>query len=159
VFKHAPAISALYRSEEMNRLMELVTQAKVILCPYEPEQIVVNKMDELGDTHGWHWDDYTYSLVLVLEAPRSNRGAQVECVDGTQWDKSKARVKEYLGTNSVKTLSLQSGSAYLLLGKRVMHRVSPMQGSDSRKIICFTYATEEEQFLKVEHSSMEGIYG
>jgi hypothetical protein len=159
VFANAPAISTLYSSEVMLQLMEQVTQAKAITCPYEQEQIVVNKMSEPGDTHGWHWDDYTYSLVLVLEAPRSKSGAQVECVDGTQWDKRKARVKEYLESNSIQTLSLQSGSAYLLLGKRVMHRVSPMQENDSRKIICFTYATQEEQNIKIEHSSMEDIYG
>lgn len=159
VFEHAPLISRLYSGSELIQFLEKLTRNAVIRCPYEAEQIVVNKMNEDGDTHGWHWDDYTYSLVLVLNATELHSGAQVEYVDGTSWDKASPQVQQYLSTNVVQTLELSSGSAYVLLGKRVMHRVSPLQGEDTRKIICFTYATEKERFSEVEHGSMEGIYG
>lgn len=159
VFEHAPLISRLYSNPELIQFLAKLTRGAVITCPYEPEQIVVNKMDEDGDTHGWHWDDYSYSLVLVLEAPERQNGAQVEYVDGTSWNKTSAQVQHYLDTMTVQSLDLAPGSAYVLLGKRVMHRVSPLKGTDTRKIICFSYATEEEQFIAVEHGSMEDIYG
>ncbi|MEW5545726.1 HalD/BesD family halogenase [Pseudomonas soli] len=159
VFTHAPRIAGFYSDENLLRFLRLLANNSVIACPYEPEQIVVNRMDEVGDTHGWHWDDYTYSLVLVLEAPQAHSGAQVEYVDGTQWDKKSAKVEHYLNTLAVNSLKLQSGSAYVLLGKRVMHRVSPLMTKDLRKIICFSYAVEEERFTEIDHGSMENIYG
>ncbi|MGB4074128.1 HalD/BesD family halogenase [Pseudomonas sp.] len=159
VFEHAPLISQLYSDSGLIQFLAKLARSAVITCPYEPEQIVVNKMNEDGDTHGWHWDDYSYSLVLVLEAPERQNGAQVEYVDGTSWDKASAQVQHYLDTKTIQSLELASGSAYVLLGKRVMHRVSPLKGTDTRKIICFSYATEEERYTAVEHGSMEDIYG
>ncbi|WP_177414009.1 HalD/BesD family halogenase [Pseudomonas tructae] len=158
VFEHAPLIAGFYSDDNLLRFLELLANNSVIACPYEPEQIVVNRMNEVGDTHGWHWDDYTYSLVLVLEAPQAHNGAQVEYVDGTHWDKKSAKVEHYLNTLTVNRLQLAPGFAYVLLGKRVMHRVSPLMSSDLRKIICFSYAVEEERFLEVDHGSMENIY-
>jgi hypothetical protein len=159
VFEHAPSIGELYFDPELIAFLAKLTKTEVIESPYEPEQIVVNKMDEVGDTHGWHWDDYSYSLVLVLAAPDRASGAQVEYVDGTSWDKDAAKVQHYLDTLPTQSLDLNAGSAYLLLGKRVMHRVGPMLKADTRKIICFSYATEQERFAAVDHGSMTDIYG
>ncbi|EGH30447.1 hypothetical protein JTE78_16120 [Pseudomonas syringae pv. aptata] len=159
VFEHAPLIAQLYSDPALLRFLARLTKGGVITCPYEPEQIVVNRMDEEGDTHGWHWDDYSYSLVLVLEAPKQSSGAQVEYLDKTSWDKASAKVQHYLDTMTVQSLELAPCSAYVLLGKRVMHRVSPLLRPDTRKIVCFSYATEEERFAAVDHGSMENIYG
>lgn len=159
VFEHALTIAKFYQNSELIRFLANLTSSNVIECPYEPEQIVVNRMSESGDTHGWHWDDYSYSLVCVLEAPEQENGAQVEYIDGTSWNKDSTQVKHYLDTMTVQSLDLTPGMAYVLLGKRVMHRVSPMLRADSRKIICFSYATEEERFAEVDHGSMEDIYG
>lgn len=159
VFAHAPLISRMYLDESLLSFIRMLADDTVIPCPYEPEQIVVNKMSSVGDTHGWHWDDYSYSLVIVLEAPCPANGAQVEFVDGTSWDKKSPKVSHYLSTRQTQSLKLSRGSIYILLGKRVMHRVSPLLSDDTRKIICFSYATEEERNLKVDHGSMENIYG
>lgn len=159
VFANAPLIAQLYFDQNLIDFLKQLTRSEVIGSPYEPEQIVVNQMNEVGDTHGWHWDDYSYSLVMVLEAPASHNGAQVEYVDGTSWDKSAANVQHYVDTMPVKSLELEVGCAYLLLGKRAMHRVSPLLHADTRKIVCFSYATEEERFIPVDHGSMEDIYG
>lgn len=159
VFEHAPAIAGLYGDAALLRFLAALTQSEVIACPYEPEQIVVNRMSEVGDTHGWHWDDYSYSLVYVLEAPDRDSGARVEYVDGTSWSKESAQVQHVLDTKPVLSLDLEPGSAYVLLGKRVMHRVSPLLRPTSRKIICFSYATEEERHLEIDHGSMNDIYG
>ncbi len=158
-FEHSSLIKQLYFNPELIRFISKLTRREVIVAPYEPEQVVVNRMDQEGDTHGWHWDDYSYSVVLVLEAPQQRSGAQVECVDGTSWDKDAAQVEHYLRTLPVRSLDLNSGSAYVLLGKRVMHRVSPMLRADIRKIICFTYATTAERFTSIDHGSMQDIYG
>jgi hypothetical protein len=159
VFEHSNLIPQLYLDPALMHFLGALVGNELIPAPYEPEQIVVNLMDQEGDTHGWHWDDYTYSVVLVLAAPDRLNGAQVECVDGTSWDKDSAQVEHYLRTRSMRALDLSAGSAYLLLGRRVMHRVSPMLRADTRKIICFTYATEAERHLSLDHGSMQDIYG
>lgn len=159
VFEHSASIAKLYADPELIRFMAELTNSAVIVCPYEPEQIVVNQMGVEGDTHGWHWDDYSYSLVLVLETPEQQNGAQVEYLDGTSWDKNSAQVQHYLDTMKVQTIELAPGSAYVLLGKRVMHRVSPLLKAGTRKIVCFSYATEEERLTPIDHGSMESIYG
>jgi hypothetical protein len=159
VFEHASLIKQLYFDSAFIRFFSRLMRHELIAAPYEPEQVVVNRMDQEGDTHGWHWDDYSYSVVLVLTAPLRMNGAQLECVDGTVWDKDAARVEHYLRTMPVRSVDLTAGSAYVLQGKRVMHRVSPMLRADVRKIICFTYATEAEQTLSIDHGSMQDIYG
>lgn len=159
VFAHAPLVTQFYSNPELIQFLTELTGSDVIRAPYKPEQIVVNQMDEVGDTHGWHWDDYSYSLVVMLQAPARQSGAQVEYVDGTSWDKKSARVQHYLDTMKVQSFDLVAGSAYLLLGKRVMHRVTPLLAADTRKIICFTFAKEEERVAEMDHGSMEDIYG
>jgi len=159
VFEHAGLIKQLYFDPAFIRFFSRLMQHELVVAPYEPEQVVVNRMDQKGDTHGWHWDDYSYSIVLVLTAPLRTNGAQLECVDGTAWDKDAAQVEHYLQTMPVRSLDLPAGSAYVLQGKRVMHRVSPMLRPDVRKIICFTYATEAEKSLSIDHGSMQDIYG
>jgi len=159
VVENSSLIPQLYNDPTLMQFITALADADVISAPYEPEQIVVNLMNQEGDTHGWHWDDYTYSVVLVLAAPSRSSGAQVEYIDGTSWNKETAQVEHYLQTKTVCTLNLIAGSAYVLLGKRVMHRVSPMLGVDTRKIICFTYAASEERHLSLDHGSMQDIYG
>lgn len=91
VFAHAPLITQFYSIPELTQFLTALTGSDVITAPYEPEQIVVNH-----DTHGWHWDDYSYSLVVMLEAPVRENGAQVEFVDGTSWDKKSAQEKRFV---------------------------------------------------------------
>jgi hypothetical protein len=159
VFEHSSLIPQLYFDPVLIQFFGALAGTEVIPAPYEPEQIVVNLMNQEGDTHGWHWDDYTYSVVLVLAAPDRLNGARVECVDGTSWNKASAQIEHYLRAKAVCSLDLTAGAAYMLLGKRVMHRVSPMLRADTRKIICFTYATDAERHLVLNHGSMQDIYG
>lgn len=159
VFGRSSLIEQLYFNPELIGFFSKLMRGDVFVAPYEPEQVVVNRMDQEGDTHGWHWDDYSYSVVLVLASPERANGAQVECVAGTTWDKDAAQIEHYLQTMPVQSLDLTSGSAYVLLGKRVMHRVTPLLRTDTRKIICFTYAAEAERFQQIDHGSMQDIYG
>lgn len=158
VFTHSHLMQQLYFEPTLIRFIAKLTRSDVIVAPYEPEQVVVNRMNQEGDTHGWHWDDYSYSLVMVLAAPQKANGAQVEYVDGTHWCKDAPEVEKHL-RKPARSLDLERGSAYVLLGKRVMHRVSPMLRSDTRKIICFTYATKAERSTCIDHASMQDIYG
>lgn len=157
VLANGGPISELYMSPILPKFLSRLTRQRAVTCPYEPERIVVNQMMSPEETHGWHWDDYTYSVVLCLEAPRPDNGGQVEYLDGTEWDKQNPQVDKYLAERTPQSLTLESGDAYVLLGRRVMHRVTPLKTRDNRKIICYTYALDSESG-SIEHGSMEDIY-
>jgi hypothetical protein len=159
VFAHAGLLAQIYLHPVLLSFLSRLTGGEVSVLPYLPEQIVVNQMCDVGETHGWHWDDYSYSLVWVLHAPHPESGGHVEYIDGTTWDKQAPQVEQYLQTRPVKRLQVESGSAYLLLGRRAMHRVAPLVQPDTRKIVCFSYAHADERFAEMDHGSMTDLYG
>jgi len=159
VIAHAPLIANIYAAPAVRTLLARMTGSEVITLPYEPEQVVVNEMRAVGDTHGWHWDDYSFSLVWVVHAPRANNGGHVEYIDGTSWDKQAPLVAHYLETRPVHELAVPRGAAYVLLGRRVLHRVAPFVQDDLRRIVCFSYASALERELEIDHGSMTDLYG
>jgi hypothetical protein len=64
--------------------------------PYEPEQFVITALDQDGDTHGWHWDDYSFALVWIIDCPPVAYGGFVQCVPHTEWDKNDPRLHKWL---------------------------------------------------------------
>jgi hypothetical protein len=159
VFTHASIIPALYRSAAFAHALRALTgEAELIPAPYQPEEIVINCMERPGDEHGWHWDDYRYSLVWVHKAPRRGNGGEVQFVRDTRWDKRDPQIAHYLRTRTIETHYIEEGAAYLLRGDLLMHRVSPLIETDRRIIICFTYAGRDELERAVSHETMEELY-
>ena len=62
--------------------------------PFEPEEFVATRMQFAGDTHGRHWDDYAFALVMVLHAPKW--GGAVETIADTVWNKRDPQVDAYV---------------------------------------------------------------
>jgi hypothetical protein len=159
VFAYGPTIAALYRSNSFLRVLaEIAGEPEIICAPYEPEEIVINCMERAGDEHGWHWDDYRYSLVWVHKAPRRGNGGEVQLVHDTRWDKDDPQVEHYLRTRKIETRYIEEGAAYLLRGDIIMHRVSPLIEDDTRIITCFTYAGPDELKRTISHETMEELY-
>jgi hypothetical protein len=159
VFAHASITAALYRAPAfLAALGALAGEPDLIPAPYEPEEIVINCMERRGDEHGWHWDDYRYSLVWVHKAPRRGNGGEVQFVRDTHWDKDDPQVERYLRTRTIETPHIEEGDAYLLRGDRLMHRVSPLLEDDTRIITCFTYAGRDELERAVTHETLEELY-
>jgi hypothetical protein len=159
VVAHAAITTALYRSPAFLRAIgALAGEPELIPAPYEPEEIVINCMERRGDEHGWHWDDYRYSLVWVHKAPRRGNGGEVQFVRDTHWNKGDPQVERYLRTRTIETHSIEEGAAYLLRGDLLMHRVSPLLEDDTRIITCFTFAGRDELTRAVTHETLEELY-
>jgi hypothetical protein len=159
VFRHARTIPLLYRSTAfVGVLGQLTGEGDLIPAPYEPEEVVINCMECAGDEHGWHWDDYRYSLVWVYKAPRRGNGGEVQFVPNTVWNKRDPQVEHYLRTGPLESYAIEEGSAYLIRGDTLMHRVSPLLEDDTRVIACFTYAGRDELQRVVSHETMEELY-
>lgn len=159
IFVLSTTIPRLYRSDALIELLSSLTgEPELIPTPYRPEEIVINCMQRADDEHGWHWDDYRYSLVWVLQAPRRGNGGEVQFVRDTFWNKQAPQVAWFLQNRPLETRYVESGDAYLIRGDMLMHRVSPLLADDTRIIVCFTYAGADELQRVVSHETIEELY-
>jgi hypothetical protein len=83
IHQHRRVIPALYGQAVLRHALEPIVGEEVLPCPYEPEQYVITELTAQGDTHGWHWDDYSFALVWVLESPPAEDGGFVQFVPNT----------------------------------------------------------------------------
>ncbi len=155
---HAPYVAALYRSAALLRLVADVSGERALPSPYRPEEFVATRLERIGDTHGWHWDDYAFALVWVLEAPPPDAGGSLELISGVPWNKADPNVEAVLATREPVRYPLASGTVYLLRADDAMHRVVPLARDGRRDALCFTYARASDLERSVSHETLEQIY-
>lgn len=160
IVANSEVISPLFRSPAMLEfLAQLTGEPLIVPVPFEPEEILINRMTRSGDSHGWHWDDYSYSLIWIIDAPGAEDGGAVEYVRNTVWDKEDPRVDEWLRTGEVNRRSPAAGSAYLLRADTAMHRVAPLIHEDVRRtVMVFSYATEADLRREIRHETMQEVF-
>lgn len=146
-------IPEVYGAEPILRALSAVAGEPVHPCPWEPEQYVITCLEKDGDTHGWHWDDYTFAVVWVVEAPPVSEGGFVQCVPGTRWNKDQPDVNKYLVSRPIYSLELFPGDIYLMKTNTTMHRVHPLRNGQ-RKIINMSYASTSDLNMVVDHRTM-----
>jgi hypothetical protein len=151
-------IPQVYAADALLRALTAVAGEPVHLCPWAPEQYVITSLERDGDTHGWHWDDYSFALVWVIEAPPVSEGGFVQCVPGTRWNKSHPEVNRHLVSRPIYSLELFPGDLYLMRTNTTLHRVYPVRGG-CRKIINTTYASTNDLNLQVDHQTMNYFRG
>jgi hypothetical protein len=153
-----PYTARLYRSPELLASLSQIAGERLVPVPYEPEEFIATRLERAGDTHGWHWDDYAYALVWVLEAPGPDCGGELESIPATDWCKADPRVEEILATRSVERRHLPAGTVYLLRTDTTMHRVAPLRCDAPRSVVCFSYATALDVNRTISHETVEQIY-
>ncbi|MDP8942574.1 MAG: hypothetical protein M3N16_00390 [Actinomycetota bacterium] len=119
-------IMGVYRAPSLLAWLSSVAGAPVAECPNEVENVIMTRLEGVGDEHGWHLDDYELALISVVTAPPLGRGGVL------QLDQP----------GGVSSVSLAAGDVYLMRTDRVRHRVAPLRGSDERLILNFTYSLE-----------------
>lgn len=154
-------IPAFYHSESVLSFLADVADEELYPVPYAPEEYIINSQDRIGDTHGWHWDDYTYAFVWIVEAPDPLFGGRLEFIPRTTWDKSapKSALRHILETREVHSRHLVAGSCYLLKANTTLHRIAPLSNASRRTVIVFTYASKADlSDESISHDTMESIY-
>ncbi|MBF6150231.1 HalD/BesD family halogenase [Nocardia nova] len=154
---YASEISRLYRSSAVVSALEQVTGERLFQCPYLPEQFVITRLEAVGDTHGWHWDDYSFALVWVAECPSPEEGGVVECVPDTIWDKRSPRIEQLLQEREVHRLEAGPGEVYLMRTNTTLHRVCPLR-QGRRTIVNMAFATADDLSRKVSHETMDALW-
>jgi len=154
-------IPAFFKSEVLlNFLTFLNNNEPVHRIPYTPEEFIINNQQKTGDTHGWHWDDYTFALIWVIEAPKEGEGALIEYVPDTVWDKEnpESGLKEVLENREIKSLYVPKDHCYFMKAGTTLHRVTPLNNDSRRTVVVFSYASEEDMSREISHETMGEIY-
>ncbi|MGH3435913.1 MAG: HalD/BesD family halogenase [Sciscionella sp.] len=157
---NSDVISPLFRAPAMLEfLAELTGEPRIVPVPFEPEEILINRMTLPGDSHGWHWDDYSFSLIWIFDAPGPDDGGAVEYVRDTVWDKDDPQIDKWLRASPVERRHPAVGSVYLLRADTVMHRVAPLVRDGARRtVMVFSYATEADLRREISHETIREVF-
>ncbi|MFJ4867409.1 hypothetical protein [Streptomyces sp. NPDC088757] len=157
--EHGPLIDALYFSPAVKDLLSAAVAEEVHTCPYAGEHYVLSRLGKTGDTHGWHWDDYTYGFILILETPPYQEGGFVQAVPHTAWDKENPDVHGALLKSKVHSYAFEPGDAYLVKTDTTMHRVYPIRGDSRRTIVNMTWANDRDLDRLITHETNDLLFG
>lgn len=161
IYEDGNVIKSVFESEAVRQYLSEIAGEPLHKVPYQPEEYIINSQEKSGDTHGWHWDDYTFALIWIVEAPDHLAGGRVEYVSGTDWDKDNTQqaLRKILSEREVKSRHIESGSCYLMRANTTLHRVAPLMHNTRRTVIVFTYASETDLTdPNITHETMEQIY-
>ncbi|RCG32113.1 hypothetical protein DQ384_06250 [Sphaerisporangium album] len=150
-------IPEVYKSAKLLQGLAQIAGEPVHPCPYEPEQYVITCLEKDGDTHGWHWDDYSFAVVWVIETPPIADGGFVQCVPGTTWNKSDPQINRTLVKHPIYSVELFAGDLYLMRTDTTLHRVYPV-ANGTRKIINMGYASTQNLTMELSHETMDGLW-
>jgi len=146
-------IPAVYHSRSLINFLSRLANEDIIENPWEFEKFIVNRQEKAGDTHGWHWGDYPYSMIWVIETPDASHGGILETVPHTYWDKRNPRVEEHLLRNTINSKIHLSGDVYLLKSDTTLHRVMPLVKDATRIIINMAWERGRDKNREVSHET------
>jgi hypothetical protein len=152
-----PAAAAFYRSPDLLALLSAIAGEAVVPVPYAPEELIATRLEAAGDTHGWHWDDYGFALVWVLEAPAPDDGAALEFLTGVPWCKTAPHVEAILAEREPVRTHIAAGTVYLLRTDTTLHRITPLRRATRRDALCFSYAAASDLSRNVTHETLDTI--
>ena len=153
--------TAFFNSPAIRDYLTKVAGKRLLPVPYKPEEYIINSQQKVGDTHGWHFDDYSFALIWIVEAPGVFDGGRLEYINEVKWDKNSPRKQliDLLTRKVVKSKYIPAGSCYLMRTREVLHRVTPLTNNTKRTVIIFTYASDEDiSDNSISHETMEKIY-
>ena len=153
IAKNGKVIPAVYHSKALITFLSQVAKEEIIPLPWEYEKFIINRQEKAGDTHGWHWGDYPYSMIWIIEAPDFYYGGLLECVPHTYWDKKNPKVEEHLINNPIHTKAHVNGDVYILKSDSTLHRVAPLVKNATRIIINMAWERARDKDRKVTHET------
>ncbi len=150
---HGRYIPYAYKSNYLMSLIGHIVKEEIIPTPWKWDNFIINCQHKSGDTHGWHWGDYPYTIIWIVEAPALEAGGLLECVPHTNWDKQNPRVENLLIENKIDSYFHLTGDVYLLKADTTLHRVKPLTQDVTRIILNTTWERARDKDRKVEHET------
>jgi len=137
-------ITGLYRSERLRSVLGAIAGEPLHGCPSEDEEFLITRQERKGDTHGWHWGDFSFALIWIVETPPIDVGGMLQCVPHTAWDKQDPRIHQYLCDNNIATYGFTTGDLYFLRTDTTLHRTVPLSQDAVRIILNMTWAAAKD---------------
>ncbi len=150
-------IPALYNSPALRAWLGEIVDDEVVSC-YKDEEYVINRLERPGDTHGWHWGDFPYTIIWILQAPPMEQGGLLQCVPHTRWNKKDPRPDWYITNCPTDTYHHSTGEAYLIRSDKTLHRVTTVTGEDCTRIILNTCWAGRTFPGNPEHETVEAAF-
>lgn len=144
ISKNSPLLMALRSNPVLLQFLKAITQEELHLKVTEDEEFVITKQEFQGDTHGWHWGDYSFALIWIVDVPAVAAGGMLQCIPHTRWNKDNAQINQYLCDNPIKTYSFVPGDIYLLKADTTLHRTVPLTQDCRRVMLNMTWASERD---------------
>lgn len=135
-------IATLYHASGLKDAVESIAGDTLHPCPKKDEEFLISRHEKAGDTHGWHWGDFSFALIWVLLAPPLEDGGLLQCVPHTKWNKASPGVLRYLCENPINTYYFASGDVYFLRTDTTLHRTIPLQRDVTRIMLNMTWASD-----------------
>jgi hypothetical protein len=144
IAEHSRLVNATYRSEPILKFLAYIAREPLYSCPSKDEEFLITRHEKKGDTHGWHWGDFSFALIWILETPPISYGGMLQCIPHTDWDKTEPRIHEYLCENQIKTYGFVSGDIYFLRTDTTLHRTIPLNRDATRIMLNMTWASNKD---------------
>jgi hypothetical protein len=158
ITKYGKLVPDLYYARPMRQLLNNIAGHPVINCDFESERLTITKQEKPGDTHGWHWGDYQYALIFIVEAPPIDAGGMLQCVPHTIWNKQDPQVHRLLCENPIRTYHHETGDIYFFRTDTTLHRTYPLERECTRIILNFTFGGPDDLNKSKTHETMAAIY-
>jgi hypothetical protein len=137
-------ITSLYECDSLISVVDRIAGERPHPCPAKDEEFLITRHERAGDTHGWHWGDFSLALIWIIETPDIEDGGMLQCVPHTSWDKANPRINRYLCANPIATYGFVTGDIYLLRTDTTLHRTVPLTRDGTRIILNMTFASEKD---------------
>jgi len=158
ITKNSPFIQSLYSSPALRKVLDTVAGTKISDCDYDEERMTMTRQENAGDTHGWHWGDYQWALIFIIEAPAVEHGGMLQCIPHTNWDKSAPQINRHIINNAIQSYYHATGDIYFFQTDTTLHRTYPLEKDCTRIILNFTFAGVNDETRDHQHETMNQIY-
>lgn len=147
---HSQLIVDLYRSEPMRSFLQNIADEELFSCPSKDEEFLISRHERPGDHHGWHWGDFSFALIWILETPPIEHGGLLQCIPHTNWNKENPQINKYLLDNAIRTYGFKTGDVYFLRTDTTLHRTIPLNREATRIMLNMTWASRQELQFHVD---------
>lgn len=134
-------LAICYAHHDIRKTVSEIIGQDVFGVDHKNEFMVVNLLERDGDTHGWHLDDPSFALIIVLHAPPEGQGGCLEYVKdwrelcrryGLNPESDVDRGVELAKQIGLfRTMHHAAGDCYLINAAECLHRVTPISGQQS----------------------------
>jgi len=137
-------VTKLYQAKSLIHALSQIANEPLLPCASKDEEFLITRQEKVGDTHGWHWGDFSFALIWIIDTPELECGGMLQCVPHTTWNKSEPRIHHYLCTNPISTYGFVPGDIYFLRTDTTLHRTVPLNVDATRIILNLTWAARKD---------------